>query len=171
MVKQSKEGGGSIALLFSTLIVFINPAPQLDYHTLRFWGANPEAPYTTIEHEVYSAADAHGLDRRLFRALVKVESGGNPKALSPVGAVGLAQVMPFNHKRCGLVSPRQLWDVVNNTRCGAQILAEELEAYNGDVVKALQAYNGGPRCVNRCHESIEYSKKVLALATSSYRGS
>jgi len=166
-VKQ-KEGGEGIALLIFLTIAFLSPisltetpAP-LDYHIKRFWGLPQEAPPAIIEQEALLAADTHGVDRRLFKALIKVESGWNPRALSHAGAMGLAQVMPFNHKRCGLRSPKQLWDVVHNTQCGAQILAEELDNYNGDVVKALQAYNGGPRCVGRCRESIQYSAKVLA---------
>jgi soluble lytic murein transglycosylase-like protein len=171
VASKAKGGGGGVALLFSIAVAFTFPAPHWDYHTLRFWGVSPEPPRDLIEQEVLLAADAHGIDRRLFRALIKVESGGNPKALSPVGAMGLAQIMPFNHTRCGLQSPRDLWDVVHNTRCGARILSEELETYDGDVVKALQAYNGGPRCVGRCQESIQYSKKIIALVNSPYRGS
>jgi soluble lytic murein transglycosylase-like protein len=170
---KNKEGGGGAVLLFLLATAFIYPtlpSPQvkpkgvLDYHLLRFWGASPEAPRSVIEHEVTLAADAHGIDHRLFRAVIKVESGGNPRALSPVGARGLAQVMPANSRRCGLRHSDQLWDIVSNVRCGAKILSEEISNYNGDIVKALQAYNGGPRCVGRCSESIQYSAKVLATA-------
>jgi soluble lytic murein transglycosylase-like protein len=166
---SNKQGGGEgAALLILIALFFFSPIPlkespaPLDYHIQRFLGVPQEAPPKIIEQEVVLAADHHGIDRRLFKALIKVESGWNPRALSHAGAMGLAQIMPFNHRRCGLRSPRQLWDVVHNTRCGAQILAEELQTYNGDVVKALQAYNGGPKCVGRCRESIQYSAKVLA---------
>ena len=165
MANNNKEGGGGVALLFLLVMLFSCTTPHrvFDYHLLRFWGATPEAPRSIIEDEVITAADAHGIDRKVFKALIKVESGWNPKALSPVGARGLAQVMPFNAKRCGLRSAEQLWDIVHNTRCGARILAEELENYDGNLVKALQAYNGGPRCVGRCSESIQYSAKILAI--------
>ncbi len=168
LASNKQEGGEGAALLIFLGILFFSPMPlsespaPLDYHIQRFFGVPQEAPPVVIEQEVLLAADRHGIDRKLFKALIKVESGWNPRALSHAGAMGLAQVMPFNHKRCGLVSPRQLWDVVHNTHCGAQILAEELQTYDGDVVKALQAYNGGPRCVGRCRESIQYSAKVLA---------
>jgi soluble lytic murein transglycosylase-like protein len=165
------------ALLFFLAVLFFFPMPfhgsqaPLDYHLRRFLGVAEHAPPKGIlEQEVLLAADRHGIDRRLFRALIKVESGWNPRALSHAGARGLAQIMPENHKRCGLSNPSQLWDAVNNVRCGAQILSEELQTYNGDIVKALQAYNGGPRCVGRCQESIQYSKKVLALANPSSLG-
>lgn len=174
MATDSREGGAGVALLFLLALAFFYPttadkpkrvkaASALDYHILRFWGANPEAPSDVIDREIHMAADAHGIDRRIFRALVRVESGGNPKAISPVGARGLAQIMPFNARRCGLRSSDQLWDVVNNVRCGAKILSEEISNYDGNIVKALQAYNGGPRCVGRCSESIQYSAKIMAL--------
>jgi soluble lytic murein transglycosylase-like protein len=165
------------ALLFFLTVLFFFPMPfqgfqtPLDYHIRRFLGVVDDAPPTRVlEQEALLAADRHGIDRRLFRALIKVESGWNPRALSHAGARGLAQIMPENHRRCGLSSPSQLWDAINNARCGAQILSEELQTYNGNVVKALQAYNGGPRCVGRCQESIQYSKKVLALANLSSSG-
>ena len=157
-----------LAVIFSLPMPFQGSQAPLDYHIRRFLGvAEDTPPKGIIEQEALLAADSHGIDRRLFRALIKVESGWNPRALSHAGARGLAQIMPENHKRCGLGSPNQLWDAINNARCGAQILSEELQTYNGNVVKALQAYNGGPRCVGRCQESIQYSKKVLALANLS----
>ena len=45
----------------------------------------------------------------LVRAVIQQESGFNPKALSPCGAIGLMQVMPFNAERLGLKSEKELW--------------------------------------------------------------
>lgn len=107
---------------------------------------------------IESAAIKHGINPALLDALVHVESGHNPEAVSPKGALGLAQVMPFNAKRCK-VTVKELLIPSTNLQCGAQILSEELKTHK-EVNKALQAYNGGSRCINRCNESIQYAKRV-----------
>lgn len=110
-------------------------------------------------------------------ALLEVESSGKQYAESPAGALGLMQVMPENLKRCGLSHSSQLFDEESNIRCGVQIISEELATYNNDAVKALYAYNGGPRAVkviascgtenHRClgdyTESVQHARKVVNL--------
>lgn len=132
----------------------------LVYHGGRVLRRSSEPPRAVIEAEIARAADAFGLGRNVLRALVKVESAFNPKALSPVGARGISQVMPVNARRCGL-RPEQLWDATYNLRCGAQILREELDQH-GDLKKALTVYNCGR--VN-CPEGKQYASKVIALST------
>lgn len=157
--KCTGGGGGAAALLLLALFLAPSGKSPLGYHVARFYGLKPKADARIIEQEIDRAADRWGLNRRLFRALIRIESGGNPKALSPVGARGITQVMPFNHKRCGLRSAEDLWDVVSNLHCGAQILAEEIEEH-GDERKALTVYNCGKV---RCKEGQQYAAKVLAL--------
>lgn len=111
----------------------------------------------------------HRVSPALLRSLATVESGGNPWALSSAGAMGVLQVMPFNAKRCGLKNPGELFDVEKNIRCGAQILSEELKTHGDDPVRALQSYNGGPKCIGRCPESLAHSAKVLKLASRDIR--
>jgi soluble lytic murein transglycosylase-like protein len=132
---------------------------DLSYHTLRFFGFNSGHSRAVIGQEVSRAADAYGLDRNVYHAVVQVESGGNVKAESHVGARGLSQVMPFNAKRCGW-HPDKLWDPTHNVRCGARILSEELER-TGNIRDALTVYNCGK--IN-CREGKEYAKKVLSLS-------
>jgi soluble lytic murein transglycosylase-like protein len=103
-----------------------------------------------------------GINPSVVRALMKVESGGKSYAISPKGAIGLMQIMPANHKRCGLSSPALLFRDEHNVKCGVQILAEELRAQGGNLTRALEAYNGGPQCIGRCEESIKHSRLVLA---------
>jgi soluble lytic murein transglycosylase-like protein len=161
---QKPQGGGGVAVALLFLAYWLTPTEGsvARYHVARMLGAKPTPTRQVIEREIDRVAREFGLERSLFRALIRVESGGNPKALSPVGARGIAQVMPYNHKRCGLRSAETLWDVTANLRCGAQILREELDEHR-DVNRALQAYNGGPKCINRCRESIQYAAKVLAI--------
>ncbi len=81
----------------------------------------------------------------LVRAVIKQESGFNPKALSKCGAVGLMQLMPFNAKKLGLVDEKQLWTPALNILAGVRLLAALLHHYEGDVIAALVAYNSGPK--------------------------
>lgn len=96
----------------------------------------------------------------LVRALLKVESNKKQYAMSDKGALGLMQVMPFNAKACGL-EVAQLLIPEHNIRCGVKILKQNLIAYNYNTDYAIQGYNGGRRCINKCPESIQHSKRVL----------
>jgi soluble lytic murein transglycosylase-like protein len=97
------------------------------------------------------------LTRRLTPAVIGAESGGDPRAVSPAGAVGMMQVMPDTAveiaKRLGdkqfLSLPRAqqieaLKDEDLNTRYGTTYLGMMVERYGGDVEAALIAYNAGP---------------------------
>lgn len=107
------------------------------------------------------AAKSYRLHPELLAALIHQESRTNPNAISPKGAIGLTQIMPFNAKRCGHTDASDLWNKRNNVMCGAKILSEELKTYKGDLTKALQAYNGGPKCIDKCAESLNYSKSII----------
>ncbi len=81
----------------------------------------------------------------LVKAIIQQESGFNPKALSPCGAVGLMQVMPFNTAILGLKNEKELWVPRLNILAGTRLLAALLQHYEGDVIAALVAYNSGPK--------------------------
>ncbi|WP_374705059.1 lytic transglycosylase domain-containing protein [Andreprevotia sp. IGB-42] len=88
----------------------------------------------------YEATRA-GLDPQLVLGLIHVESGFNRYALSPVGARGLMQVMPFWQRQIG--TPQQsLFDLATNLRYGCTILRHYLDIENGDLFRALGRYNG-----------------------------
>jgi soluble lytic murein transglycosylase-like protein len=149
---------GGVVIIALTGCAVRLPA-DLSYHTLRFFGLSSGHSKAVIRQEVSRAADAYGLDRNVYHAVVQVESGGNVKAESHVGARGLSQVMPFNARRCGW-HPDRLWDPTHNVRCGARILSEELER-TGNIRDALTVYNCGK--IN-CKEGKEYARKVLSLS-------
>lgn len=103
----------------------------------------------------------------LVRAVIQQESAFNPKALSPCGAIGLMQVMPFNAERLGLKSEKELWVPRLNILAGVRLLAALLLHYEGDVIAALVAYNSGPKAklaaVPANGETPGYVKNILAL--------
>lgn len=90
-------------------------------------------------------AKQYGIDPNLFKALVAKESNWNPEAVSHVGAQGLTQVMPDTAKQPGFgVTPlTNPLDPNENLRFGAEYFAAMLNRYDGDVNKALAAYNWG----------------------------
>lgn len=153
-----KEG---IAIAGFALLAWCVCLPEtVVYHGSRVAGRPVEPSRALLESEVDRAADAYGLKRSILRALVRVESAYNPKAVSHAGARGVAQIMPANARRCGLRDASNLWDPTYNLRCGAQILREELDQH-GDLHKALTVYNCGKV---KCAEGQRYAAKVITLS-------
>jgi soluble lytic murein transglycosylase-like protein len=87
----------------------------------------------------YAAASAN-ISSSLLAALVWQESRWNPRAVSPKGAIGLTQLMPGTARQLG-VDPT---DPVANLVGGARYLRQQLDQFEGNVEKALAAYNAGP---------------------------
>jgi soluble lytic murein transglycosylase-like protein len=113
-----------------------------------------------------NAAKKYLLPDSFVRSVMKAESGFEPGALSPKGAIGLMQLMPDTARTLG-VDPR---DPLQNTDGGARYLRELLARYENDpnqVLLALAAYNAGPAAVDRYHgvppyrETREYILRVL----------
>ena len=86
------------------------------------------------------AAAAANISPSLLSALVWQESRWNPSAISPKGAIGLAQLMPATARNLG-VNPA---DPIANLNGGARYLRQLLNQFDGDVEMALAAYNAGP---------------------------
>ncbi|MEM5434209.1 lytic transglycosylase domain-containing protein [Paraburkholderia diazotrophica] len=91
-----------------------------------------------------------GVDRALLMAVIDVESGGNPFAVSRKGATGLMQVMPQTGRQQGA---DDLFDPGQNLLAGARLL-DALLATFGDVSLALAAYNAGEGAVRKCGGGI-----------------
>ncbi len=101
-------------------------------------------PRTTHEL-VESAAQKAELPPAIVHAVARAESGYRQNAISPKGAIGVMQLMPGTAKDLN-ADP---YDPEQNTRAGAQYLRDMLVRYDGDVAKALAAYNAGPGAVDK----------------------
>jgi soluble lytic murein transglycosylase-like protein len=153
---------------------FASPAVPLGAPAAPAAGATPATgsgltagvPYTS---EITAAAQANGLDPALLAGLIKQESGFNPHAGSGAGAQGLTQLMPGTARGLGVTNP---FDPAQSIMGGAKYLKAQLDAFGGDVTKALAAYNAGPGAVKRFGgvppyaETQNYVRAVQANAAS-----
>jgi soluble lytic murein transglycosylase-like protein len=116
-----------------------------------------------LEELIQTVAARHHVDPALVRAVVQVESGGNPEAVSRKGAMGLMQLMPETAVEMGVT---KVFDPQENLDAGVRQLRTLLVRYNGDLDKALAAYNAGAGAVDRAGgvpripETRDYVRKV-----------
>lgn len=121
---------------------------------------------------VQELSGQYGMDPVLILAVMKVESTFNPKALSNKDARGLMQVRPIVVREVAKdlgIDPRdhvKLYAHEFNIRVGVHYLSLLLKKFNGDVKKALMAYNAGPTTVARLYKNRSvpeggYQGKVL----------
>jgi soluble lytic murein transglycosylase-like protein len=118
--------------------------------------SSAQRPFGTV---VARAAARFGVEPALLHAVISVESGYNPRAVSKRGAAGLMQLMPATAKRYGVVN---VFDPAENVRAGAQYLGDLLKLFDNDLKLALAAYNAGEGAVLKYGKSVPPYRETAA---------
>jgi soluble lytic murein transglycosylase-like protein len=119
------------------------------------------APAPDLNQVVNSASAAYHLDPDLVNSVIHAESGFNSHAVSRKGARGLMQLMPDTASKLGVANA---FDPQANVGGGSRYLRELLERYNFDLIKALAAYNAGPKRVEQYKGVPPYSETRAYVA-------
>ncbi len=123
----------------------------------------------TYDSLVRQSAARHGVDPNLVFAVMRQESGFQPRAVSYKGASGLMQLMPATAQRLGVTN---IFDPAQNIDAGTKYLRFLLDMFKGDVHLALAGYNAGENAVIRSgyqipkyRETQNYVKSISAKYT------
>jgi soluble lytic murein transglycosylase-like protein len=123
-------------------------------------------PRNAYDDIIAEAAEKYDLDARIIKAVMQAESAFDAMAVSPVGALGLMQLMPDVAEELGVTDPL---DPRQNIMGGSQHLKRMLTTHRGNVKLALASYNAGPgnvakyRGIPPFRETRNYVKKITAL--------
>lgn len=138
--------------------IFIREKPSLS--------SNSEVSDRTNHYDdlITEASKSHGVSFSLLKALIKIESDFNPRAISSAGAMGLMQIMPENIRALNIKDPFDPWE---NIMGGARYLKQLIRRFDGKLPMALAAYNAGPNTVDRYKrippfkETEDFVEKVM----------
>jgi soluble lytic murein transglycosylase-like protein len=156
---KPREGVGPVA-------TYAVPGPARLRTTTRPATARASSHYDDL---IELHAQAYGMSPDLIRAVIQAESGFNPRAVSPKGAMGLMQLMPATARELGVTDPFHPDD---NIRGGVSYLAGLMSRYDQSIELALAAYNAGPGSVERYRavppyrETQNYVKKITGATRS-----
>lgn len=125
-----------------------------------------------LAQDIYDIALAEGIEPDLAFRVIKVESEFRERATSPVGAVGLTQLMPATARIFDSSLTRdQMYDRRTNLRIGFRYLRSLIGQYEGDVKIALLVYNRGPVAVNAARAmGIDPRNGYEKLVMTGYKG-
>jgi len=138
-------------------------------NTHPLWNRLPPERYLPHQHSILLAAWEYNLDPDLIRAVILIESRYDHRAVSPVGASGLMQIMPATAGDLGL---KDLFDPHENIMAGARYLRMMLDWFDQNLEFALAAYNAGPGTVMNhggippFRETGNYVDKVMEVYTA-----
>lgn len=125
-----------------------------------------EVSRTDIENLINYYSNKRNIPPSLVRSVIDAESGFDPNATSPKGAMGLMQLMPSTVMDLGVENP---YDPEDNIKGGTALLKNLLDSYQGDYKRALAAYNAGKVTVDKAggvpdiKETKDYVRKVIDL--------
>jgi soluble lytic murein transglycosylase-like protein len=115
------------------------------------------------DQAIAGAAKANTIQAALVRAVIVVESGFNPRAVSKKGAVGLMQLQPATAKRYGV---KNIYDPEQNIRAGAHYLSDLLARFDSNLELALAAYNAGETAVERYGRHVPPYRETMSYVPS-----
>lgn len=149
------------------VVHFTNVPTSSDYKL--YIREEPKEVASTPDAERYdkiimAAQKKHGVEFSLIKAVIKVESDFNPKAVSRRGAKGLMQIVPGNFESLLVKDP---FNPAQNIMGGTLYLSQLLERYENKLPLVLAAYNAGPNAVDKYKrippyaETQNYVKKVM----------
>ena len=152
-------GGGDVVTTFAALAAVV--PDEIGDARVSDGDAALDLPRLVVE-----AARHEGLDPGLVTAVVQVESAFLPEAVSAKGAMGLMQLMPATAAELGVTDP---FEPVQNLAAGVRHLKGLLSRYDGDLRRALAAYNAGAARVDQhrgvppYRETRAYVERVLEV--------
>lgn len=125
-----------------------------------------------LARAIHDIAIEEGIEPELAFRLVRLESEFKPRATSPVGAIGLTQVMPATARYFQKgISRDELYDRDTNLRIGFRYLRALIRENDGDVRLALLVYNRGPAAVARSRaEGVDPSNGYDRIVMKGYNG-
>lgn len=133
------------------------------------WLAKQHDRETMYDEAIRRHSTKYGVDPRLVKAVIQVESAFNPEAVSYKGARGLMQLMPGTAKRFGV---KNVYDVDENIRAGCEYLALLIKLFANDLTRVLAGYNAGENAVVRYRGVPPYEETQLYVqkALTVYHG-
>jgi len=142
-------------------------ATQSSFATSSDMSTAEQANREKIEQMIREVSARYRVDPALVRAVMQTESNWNSSAVSRKGALGLMQLVPGTAQQLGV---HNAFDPKQNLDGGVRYLHTLLERYNGDLDKALAAYNAGPGAVDRAGGIPRYreTRNYVQKVTDSY---
>ncbi len=152
-------------------VMHFTNTPTSSRYKLYIRGRNSRSThYSTTKYDelITEASEKYGVPFSLVKAIIKVESNFNHRAVSKAGAMGLMQIMPFNLELLDIADPFDPWE---NIMGGTRFFKKLLKRYDGKLTFALAGYNAGPRRVDKYNgiPPIKETQNYVKLVKKYYR--